>query len=293
MMHASRRKGDRVEECSMRVGLIGLGEMGLPMARNLAAAGHDVAVFDRDPARLGLATDPSLVPVASVRAAGRDAEIVHVVVFADEQVLDVVAGAEGLLGIVAPGAKIVLHSTIRPRTCRRLAAQGAEHGVAVLDAGMTGAAVLAERGELTLLVGGDAQAVEECRPEFAAIATSVKHVGPSGAGMAGKIINNLLVLANAEVLREMFALAASAGVDEDAFLGLVSASTGRSWVSDNWARVRFAVTASEDGHYAAMSRKDCRLAAELADECGVPVPTADLVAAQLARTGVSPARPAP
>jgi 3-hydroxyisobutyrate dehydrogenase-like beta-hydroxyacid dehydrogenase len=93
---------------------------------------------------------------------------------------------------------------------------------------MAGAAALAERGELTLLAGGDAQAVEECRPEFAAIATPVVHVGPSGAGMAAKIINNLLVLANAEVLREMFALAASAGVDEDAFLGLVSASTGRS-----------------------------------------------------------------
>lgn len=102
--------------------------------------------------------------------------------------------------------------------------------------------------------------------------------------MAGKIINNLLVLANAEVLREMSALAASAGMDEDAFLGLVSASTGQSWVSDNWARVRFAMTASGDGHYAAMSRKDFRLAAELAGECGVQVPVADLVAAQLSLT---------
>jgi 3-hydroxyisobutyrate dehydrogenase len=157
---------------------------------------------------------------------------------------------------------------------------------------MTGAAALAERGELTLLVGGDAQAVAECRPEFAAIATSVLHAGPPGAGMAGKIINNLLVLANAEVLREMLALAASAGLDEDAFLGLVSASTGRSWASDNWARARFTVAAG-DGHYAAMARKDFRLAAELAGECGVPVPVADLVAAQLARTGVAPARTTP
>lgn len=265
----------------MRVGFIGLGEMGLPMARNLAAAGHDVAVFDRDPARLGLASGPGLAPVASVRAAGRDAEIIHVVVFTDEQVHDVVAGPEGLLGVVAPGARIVMHSTIRPVTCRGLAARGAELGVAILDAGMTGAAALAERGELTLLVGGDAQAVAGCRPEFTAIATSVLHVGPSGAGMAGKIINNLLVLANAEVLREMSALAEGAGMDEDAFLGLVSASSGQSWVSDNWARVRFAMTASGDGHYAAMSRKDFRLAAELADECGVRVPVADLVAAQL------------
>jgi len=73
---------------------------------------------------------------------------------------------EGLFGVVAPGTKIVLHSTIGPATCRRLAAQGAERGVAVLDAGMTGAATLAERGELTLLVGGDVRLVEECRAEL-------------------------------------------------------------------------------------------------------------------------------
>jgi 3-hydroxyisobutyrate dehydrogenase-like beta-hydroxyacid dehydrogenase len=159
----------------MQVGFIGIGEMGLPMARNLAAAGHEVTIFDRDPARLGLAAGLRLVPVGSVQAAGRDREIVHVVVFTDEQVLDVVAGVEGLFGVVAPGTKIVLHSTIGPATCRRLAAQGAERGVAVLDAGVTGAAtlaergeltLLAERGELTLLVGGDMRLVEECRAEL-------------------------------------------------------------------------------------------------------------------------------
>jgi 3-hydroxyisobutyrate dehydrogenase-like beta-hydroxyacid dehydrogenase len=201
----------------MRVGLIGAGRMGRPMTQRLIESGHEVCVLGRSEAsRSDLASAGANV-VADAAAVGADADVVLVCVFTDEQVHDVCLGT-GLLATMSAGAVVVLHTTGSPRTAEAVAAAAGQHGVAVVDAPVSGGPHDIAAGTLTLFVGGEADIVARIRPVLSCYGDPVLHVGSLGAGQAVKLVNNALFAAQLGLLADSVRLAAQLGVDEAVLL---------------------------------------------------------------------------
>lgn len=197
----------------MRVGMIGLGAMGQPMAHHLLRAGHDLGVWARRPqaAQSLVAAGASLCTTPAELA--RHAEVVLTVVTAGDDVASLVFGAQGLLEGFSAGSLLVDCSTIAPQQARALAGQLADHGVDMLDAPVSGGAQGASAATLVFMVGGQASALERARPLFEVLGKRVVHVGGSGAGQVAKACNQMVMVAAIEALAEALHLAGAAGVD--------------------------------------------------------------------------------
>jgi 3-hydroxyisobutyrate dehydrogenase len=258
----------------LRVGCIGLGNMGSGIAENVVGAGFEVAVYDVRPdaaQRFGplgarVATSPMDVAV--------DADIVTVTVLNDAQVDDVLFGDRGATKSLQSGAVIVIHSTVSPETCRDVAARAMTQSVAVVDAPISGGENAAREGTLTLMIGGNAKAVATCGPVFEAISALRFHVGDVGAGQVAKLVNNLMGIVNRIVVGEALTLARSADLREDVVLELVRSSSGNSWQVEHWADMQAIAAQSTTGPagMARMAEKDLSLAIQLAQSLGVQAP---------------------
>ena len=258
----------------LRVGCIGLGNMGSGIAENVVGAGFEVAVFDVRPdaaQRFGplgarVATSPMDVAV--------DADIVTVTVLNDAQVEDVLFGDLGATKSLHPGAVIVIHSTVSPETCRDVAARAMTQSVAVVDAPISGGENAAREGTLTLMIGGNAEAVATCGPVFESISALRFHVGDVGAGQVAKLVNNLMGIVNRIVVGEALTLARTADLREDVVLELVRSSSGNSWQVEHWADMQAIAAQSTTGPagMARMAEKDLGLAIQLAQSLGVQAP---------------------
>lgn len=194
------------------IAVIGLGAMGLPVARHLIAAGAGVVVRDLDPS----ATDAAVAlgaqrATSNADAAGR-AEVVAIFVPTDQDVLDVCLGPSGVLAGTRAGSAVLLCSSVRPGTCAEVAA-AARDGVDVLDAALTGGVRGAEAGEVNLLVGGEPGVVGRIRPLLEPWTSAIHHLGPLGSGQVGKTANNLVHWAQICAITEALELARRAGVD--------------------------------------------------------------------------------
>ena len=197
------------------VGFIGLGNMGFGMARNLVIKGYDVLAYD-------LATEPldRLVAQGARRAEnlaqiGQSCERVMVMVVNGAQVEAVISGDNGLLQTMSGGV-IMVHSTIALSEIRRVATQAEARGVQVIDCPVSGGVVGAAEGTLTILSGGDAAVFEAQRPLLDAVASHVTHLGPLGAGLIGKLANNLILGVGRLAIAEAFAMAKKAGLSTEA-----------------------------------------------------------------------------
>jgi 3-hydroxyisobutyrate dehydrogenase-like beta-hydroxyacid dehydrogenase len=267
----------------MRVGVIGLGNMGEGMAMNLTTKGFDVVVRDVRPEPVSRLKALGARAAATNAALGQLTEAVMVAVYSQDQVADTLLprdGDDGLIAGMQPGGVVCINSTISPEFVRELAAVGAERGVVVMDVAMSGGGDVAARaGALTFMVGGDAEAFERCRPALDAMATTVHHVGPLGSGVTAKIINNLLAIQNVATVREALQLSRALGFEDSAVLAIVQTAVGSSWVSNNWERIR----EQERGHtlgaggIAAMAGKDLDLAIGLGRATGTPMPLLEFV----------------
>lgn len=233
----------------MRVGWIGLGMMGLAMARCAARAGHDVVGLTRGrPDHRALLDDGGRLSTALDEVI-EHAEVLCLNLFDDAQLRELLEG-EGLLARLRPGTILVVHTTGSPDLSRGLAA-AAPPGVEVIDGAFSGTPAQAVDGTLTVMAGGSATACDRARPLFEAYAAFVRHVGPTGAGMQLKLINNLLFAAQVRLVEGAFRLAEDAGFDAVTVaevLGRCSAASralaiigegGR--VAENAARMRFYV----------------------------------------------------
>lgn len=247
----------------MQVAVIGLGAMGLAMAERLAERGEAVQGWDRDPARRK-AAEAAGVAVAEDAAAG--AEVVLLSLPNDEAVR-AVAAALPAAGMMADGV-VVDTSTVAPETPRALAPGFSATGLAWLDAPVSGGPHGARAGKLTMMVGGEAEALARAMPALEAIAANVVHVGASGAGAVAKLANNLLVAAHLLTAAEALRLARRAGVDAEAALSVINTASGRSAATEvNFPR--WILPGSFDsGFTAGLMRKDVRLALELAGRVG-------------------------
>jgi 3-hydroxyisobutyrate dehydrogenase len=264
----------------MRVGFIGLGNMGAPMARHVVAAGHDVAVFDarREPvaelAAIGARAAMSPADVAP------GAELVSVVVRDDEQVLDVTTGSGGVIASMDPDAVLAIHSTVTRGCLREVAEAAAERRVLVLDAGISGGVPGATAGTLLVIAGGPAATLEAARPGIEPWSREIVHVGDLGAGMAAKIARNYVQYACFGAVHEGQTLAQAAGVDLATFAHIVRSTNAVAMTDFTLDRGDATVRPVEElgaggpalADAAALGLKDLAVAEALADELGVALP---------------------
>lgn len=211
----------------MRVGWIGLGQMGTPMALAVAAAGHDVIAHvrsehGRDAVRdAGIRLTRSLVEVAS------GVDILCVAVFDDAQLLGVLEGPDGALAALPPGSIVSIHTTGSPRVAQHLAAIRPD--VEILDATFSGVAEQAAKGGLTLMIGGDADALARAKPVHNCYANKIIHTGPVGSGQQLKLINNTLFAANLALAADALRIAQSQGLDPAQVARQLSTCSGASF----------------------------------------------------------------
>lgn len=259
----------------MKLGYIGLGVMGGPMATNLLKAGHDVTVHDIDKAK----AEPQLAAGArwaeSPRAVAEAVDVVFTSVPGPPQVKALAEGDDGLIAGLSEAMVWADMTTNRPSYVRELGALAAAKGAVMLDAPVTGAVDGARQGRLTIFVGGDQAAQQRCAPLFAVLGRAIAS-GELGHGNAVKLVTNQLWFTHARILGEGLALGAKAGVDLMVLWEAIKASVGDSFVAHHDAPSIFA------GHYDPsftldLCLKDLGLTTELAREVGVPVALTDAV----------------
>ena len=209
----------------MKVAWIGLGQMGLPSATKVAAAGHQVKGFDVMPPAEGAA--PGIEMVASPRAAAQGAEVICIAVFSDAQVEEVLVGPDGFLKDCAPGTVIAIFTTGTIESPQKLAAVAPE-GVSVLDTCFSRKDDDIKTGMMTLLAGGDADGIARGKSVFDAFAHTIVHVGPVGSGRAIKLVNNILFAGHLQLAADALKLAEGLGLDPKRTAGALTRCSGAS-----------------------------------------------------------------
>ena len=268
-----------------RVGFIGLGNMGKHMAINIAKAGFDLMVYDLRAEPMRELTALGAKAARSADEIGAHGEIIEIVVVDDRQVEAALLGEGGALSAAKRGSIIVIHSTVHPRTVRKLAEQAAAKGVTLIDAEVSGGERGAIAKTLCYMVGGDKAAFERCRPIFATSGANIFHLGALGSGAITKLAHNLIVYVNMLAASEGMRLAEKAGVDLKSMEQVVHAGAGQSRVADHWSQQRKLKDTYTSGPRGLMElmHKDLRLALELGHDLGLSLPGAALTQQMLQR----------
>ena len=257
-----------------RIGFVGLGNMGGPMAANLVRAGFEVAGFDMADAALAELVRVGGTAAASAAEAASGAGVVITMLPAGQHVRSVLTGAGGVLARVATGALLIDCSTIDLETARDLAAAAAGHGCDMLDAPVSGGSAGAAAGTLTFMVGGTEAAFARAQDVLNAMGKTVVLAGPAGAGQAAKLCNNLILGITMLGVSEAFALADKLGLPAQALFDISSKSSGQCWSLTSYCPVPGPVPASpanrdyQAGFAAALMLKDLTLAVEAAAAAG-------------------------
>lgn len=271
-----------------RVGFIGLGDIGEPMARNLCGA-FEVVVHDLRPDAVAKLVESGAKPAASAREVGERSQVACVCVLDDASTRAVVAGPDGILAGARPGAVVAIHSTIHPETARDLDRIARERGVRVVDAQMTGGRALAEQRKLRFMVGGDAEALAAVQPLLERSAAQVTHCGDVGAGAVAKLCNNLVQFQAWQAYVDAFRIGTASGLSEATLLEVLA------WILNDNARVFLAGRAALERDPAnaplrerftavmKLAEKDLHLALDVAYRAGVSAPGAALCSQQMAR----------
>ena len=244
----------------LRVGFIGLGSQGGPMARRIIEGGYPVTLWARRPGTLEPFAGTAAKIAGSPAELAAASDLVCVCVRDDADTEEVV---DAVLGGLAAGGVIAVHSTVHPDTCRRLAERAQARGVRLIDAPVSGGAPAAEAGRLLVMAGGDEETVDECRPVFASYGDPIVHLGPVGAGQVTKLLNNAAFTAHLGVAVSLLALGRSLGVDQLRLADVISHGSGNSFALDRVASAggTLARVGEHAGH---LLRKDVTLIADLA-----------------------------
>ena len=260
----------------MRVGVIGLGIMGAPMARNLLRAGHEVVVHGRSPARVEalVGLGASAAPSPSALAARVEAVVTSLPDGPDVE--QVVAGPDGILAGAPPRLLVIDTSTIAPDVARSLAERAAARGVDFLDAPVSGGQQGAVDGTLSIMVGGDAGAVVRARPVLDAIGRKVTHMGAPGQGQMTKLVNQVVGATTLAAVAEGLLLAERAGLDPAAVIEAVGSGAAASWQLSNLGP-RMQKGDFAPGFMVRLQQKDLRLALAAAASLSVPLPATAVV----------------
>ncbi|KLU11520.1 tartronate semialdehyde reductase [Kocuria sp. SM24M-10] len=265
------------------VTVIGLGIMGLPMARNLVSAGFDVVGFNRSPDKVDQLVEAGGRGAASVAEAVREADVVITMVPDSPDVEEVVTGEDGVLAHAKQGAIWIDASSIRPDVAARLSEEAARAGLRPLDAPVSGGEQGAIDAALSIMVGGEAADFEAARPVLEAVGKTVVHVGPAGSGQTVKAANQLIVAGNIQLLAEAVVFLEAYGVDTDAALTVLGGGLAGSKVLDQKGR-KMLERNFDPGFRLQLHHKDMGIVTAAAREAGVTVPLGALVAQLVAAT---------
>lgn len=268
-----------------RVGFIGLGTMGKPMAMNIATAGFDLMVYDvreepvRDLGRLGAKVARSAKEVAE------HAELVEIAVLDDAQVEAVLFCDGGVFTGAKLETMVAIHSTVLPKTLKAITDKAATKNIIIVDAPISGGETGAYEKRLCYMVGGSRDAVAKCREVFATSGAEILHLGEIGTGTAAKIINQILVCINMLAMFEGVSIAQKAGLDLPLLQQVIHHSAGQSYIADHWferiervSRSPEALRHQWEGFYKTLS-----VALECANDLGVSLPGTALTQQLLAK----------
>jgi 3-hydroxyisobutyrate dehydrogenase-like beta-hydroxyacid dehydrogenase len=191
----------------VRVGFVGLGSQGAPIAQRIAAGGFDTIVWARREQALEPFRDGPAAIADSLANLGKDLDLLETCVFDAAGTNEVLFGPNGAAHSMPRGAVIAVHSTVSPSEVREIAERANELGLRLLDAPVSGGGIKAAQGELVTMIGGDADVLAQCRPVFETFANLIVHLGAVGAGQQAKLINNSMLTANAAVAADAFDIA--------------------------------------------------------------------------------------
>jgi 3-hydroxyisobutyrate dehydrogenase-like beta-hydroxyacid dehydrogenase len=262
---------------SHKVAFIGLGVMGYPMAGHLAAAGHEVTVYNRTAAKAQKWLEEHQGASASTpAAAAAGAEIVFMCVGNDDDLREVTLGDEGALRGIEKNAVLVDHTTVSAGIARELAQYASAKEIGFLDAPVSGGQAGAENGQLTIMVGGDTASYHRAQPVMDCYAKRIRLMGDAGAGQLTKAVNQICIAGVLQGLSEGMDFAIRAGLDPDAVVDVISQGAAQSWQMENRAGT-MARGEFEFGFAVDWMRKDLQIALNAGREMGARMPLTALV----------------
>ncbi len=259
-----------------RVGLIGLGIMGMPMARNLIRAGFEVAVHNRTASKAEQMAAEGAKKADSPRELAEESSVVITIVSDTPDVESVILGENGIIEGIKPDSVVIDMSTISPQATRTIAIRLREKEVHMLDAPVSGGEQGAIDGTLSIMVGGDARVLERCRPILEAMGKNVIHVGSNGMGQTVKLMNQILVAGNLNATVEALVFAQEQGVDLEKAIEAVKGGAAGSWQLANLAP-RIIRRDFRPGFTIDLMQKDLKLVIEAAEAMKVPLPVTSVV----------------
>ena len=259
-----------------KIGFIGLGTMGQPMASNLLDAGHALQVYDVDQSRMQPLEAKGAEPAGSAGQAATGADVVISMLPASRHVLDAMLGPGGVVEGLRTGATVIDMSTVDPGTTRRVAEAVTGRGCTMLDAPVSGSSIGARNRTLTIMVGGDPEVLEAHRDLLGAMGTNVVHCGPIGMGETVKLANNMLAGTSMVAVAEAFALGIRSGADPRVLMNVIRKSTGNCWMLRRAPVPGLVAEAPVNDGFAPgfmvdLMRKDLGLALDAGAELGLPL----------------------
>jgi 2-hydroxy-3-oxopropionate reductase len=260
------------------LGYIGLGLMGKPMARNLLKAGFKVVVHNRSRAAVEELVAEGAQGAHSPKEVAEQVDIVFTNLPDSPDVELVALGQDGIIAGAHEGLIFIDHSTIKPETARQMAEALAAKGVRALDAPVSGGDIGAQQGTLTIMVGGDAGALEAARPALEAMGRAITHIGGPGAGQVAKCCNQIMVAAQMAAMGELLIFARKAGVDPEKVVAAIQGGAAQCWALDNKPAKLFAGD-RQPGFKAYMQAKDLTIVRETAEAYAMPLPAGQANAA--------------
>jgi len=260
-------KNDNKGTAKRRIGIVGLGAMGRPMARHLRGKGYTVTACDPQEEACAKAQALGVALQPSPGAVARASDVVLIVVGFDAQVEKAIFGKDGIIGAARPGLILAMGSTIAPSYARALSERLAKSGIILLDMALTRGEPFAEAGTMLILGGGDDAAFQSCLPIFRCFASDIFHLGPFGAGQIGKMVNNLILWACMSANDEGLRLGAALGVDEEKLRAALGQSSAQN----------FSLTARADARPTPWAEKDLSIVLKEADAAQLSLPLSGLV----------------
>jgi 3-hydroxyisobutyrate dehydrogenase len=267
---------------SERVGFIGLGIMGGGMARNILKAGFELRVWNRSSPRMEALAAEGAIATDSPAQLASQSDIIISCVSDTPDVEQVILGDQGVITGAAAGSLVIDMSTISPKATRTIAEKLGERSITMLDAPVSGGSEGATRGTLSIMVGGEAAAIERAMPVFQAMGKTITHVGQLGAGQTVKLANQALVVGNCLAMCEALLIAKAGGVDLQKTISALQGGAAGSWMFTNRAP-QIIARDWRPGFTIDLQTKDLRLVMEAADEMGIPLPSTAYIL-QLYRT---------
>lgn len=258
------------------VGFIGLGIMGMPMARNLIKAGFEVIVYNRTASKTERIVSEGAKKAGSPRELAKESPVVITMVSDTPDVESVILGKNGVIEGIKPDSVVIDMSTISPQATQAIAAHLREKGAHMLDAPVSGGEQGAINGTLSIMVGGDARIFERCQPILKAVGKNIIHVGSNGMGQTVKLMNQILVVGNLNAVVEALVFAQKSGVDLEKAIEAVKGGAADSWQLANQAP-RIIRRDFRPGFMIDLMQKDLKLIMEAAEMIRTPLPVTSLI----------------